>query len=160
MFNSVYNDLNTNTNIQANQTTLLKVLSNQGINDYKDKGTFNIGTLSTLNSSHLGTNQFYIQELVGIDEKYNKIMLFGKYKCSNSQATIDMIYSNDQSGGTGPNFTPPTNICFGQSIRGRIRHDTFYHFTFLLHSIPRYTSFFNPNAENITDLQINYIKLI
>ena len=160
MFNSIYTDLSTDTNIQNNQSSLLTTIKSHGINDYKDKGTFNISTLVPNTSTHITGNLNYIQELIGVDEKYIKIMLFGKYQSTNANATIDMIYSNDQAGGTSPNYTPPTNFCFGESIKGRIRHDGFYHFTHIIEGIPRYTSFFNPNITNLTNLQINYVKVI
>lgn len=160
MFNSVYTDLSPDTNTQANQSNLLKVIKSHGINDYRDKGTFNIPSLASNTSTHITGNFNYIQELIGEDEKYIKIMLFGKYQTTNADATIDMIYSNEQAGGVFPNFSPPTNFCFGQSIRGRIRGDGFYHFTFRMDVVPRYTAFFNPNAEPFTNLQINYVKVI
>lgn len=161
MFNSNYTDLNPNTNIQSSQNQLLKTIKSHGINDYKDKNTFNIATLNPLSYSHTSSaqSQHYIQAVSSEDEKYKQIFVFGKYQTASATNNIDLVYSNDISTGSSP-YSPPTTLIFGESIRGVLKSDGFYHFIHTISTIPRYISFFNPNAEVLTQLIIHYVKTI
>jgi hypothetical protein len=155
-----FTDFNTNNTIQNRHTLHLSKIEKSLINDYADKNKFTIGTLATNTHSHPddGSSQFYIQEL-SQDVIYNKIFVFGKYQTATATNHIDLVYSNNLVQGSSPNYTPPSDRIFGESIRGKIRHDGFYHFTHIIDAIPNYVSFFNPNTESLTNLEIHYVKL-
>jgi hypothetical protein len=160
MFNSNYTDLNPNTNIQSSQNQLLKTIKSHGINDYKDKNSFNIGILNPSQYSHTSSasSQHYIQALENIDEKYQKIFLFGKYQTATATNNIDIVYSNELSSGSSSPYSPPTTLIFGESIRGKLKSDGFYHFTHTINAVPRYVSFHNPSSQDLTGLIIHYVK--
>ena len=160
--NRLRNDFNSDTTIQIPQTRILEQIVKKNINLYDDNNIFNIGTLNISEKSHTSdpSKQFFIQNLdLFVDEKYNKILLFGKYSSASSDAFIDVLFSNNKVGGSVGSFTPPSNLIQALSFQGVLKGDGFYHFSKIIDTIPKYMSFMNDSDFNITNLEIQYEKL-
>ena len=154
-------DLNIDTTRERQNNSLLTSIRDGALNDYQDQNTFNIGNLNSNSLAHEGTanRQFFIQRLFSIqNEKYNKILIFGKYSGSNS-SQIDICFSNNIVSGSEGQYDPPNNIIQAFTIKGDLKADGFFHFSHNIDYVPRYTSFKNSGTDNITNLIIHYTKL-
>ena len=161
MIRSSYLDLNPNYNIQDRQTDHLKTISKQQINQYTDSNTFNIGTFINQQYSHTGSNPYFIQVLnEQQDEVNHKIFIFGKFKVGGTTSNIEVIYSNSKVSGSPPGYIAPTDLVFGETIRGTLKPDGFFHFIHTVNVVPKYISFYNPNLFDLTETVIHYVKLI
>jgi len=156
------NDFNSDTQIQLPQTKILNDILTKNLNLYDDNNIFNIGTLNIGDKSHTSdpAKQFFIQNLnLQVDEKYNKILIFGKYSSASADAFIDVLFSNNMVTGNVGSYAPPNNLIQAFSFQGVLKGDGFFHFYKVIDYIPKYLSFINDSDFNITNLEIQYEKL-
>jgi len=141
--------------------TSLTTMINDNKNAYDDTGLFTLSSLASGALTHQsGANSFYIQELAA-DEKYNKILIFGKYTATVATDFFTIVQSNSVATGSAPHYAPPASFYYGDNIRGTAvaADGGKYHFSHIIEAIPRYITFGNVCGNALTNLEFNYVKL-